>query len=135
MGKYDDIIDLPRPEPGIRRKLSTYKRAELFASFDALSGLDDKVGEAGRLTDSAMESCEERENRIDSVLGMLLERIGEQPEVRVVYFVPDKLKEGGSYAFHEGALRRIDEVMKMLYFTDGTEIKVESIYDIAPHLT
>lgn len=131
MGKYDDIIDMPRPEPGRHRKLSTEKRAELFASFDALTGLDDKVSEVGRLTDARMESSEEREMRIDGVLNLLLARISEQPEVRVVYFVPDRRKEGGSYVFHEGTLRRIDEVLRVLCFTDGTEIDIGSIYDIA----
>lgn len=131
MGKYDDIIDLPRPEPGKYRKLSAYKRAEIFGAFDALTGLDEKVSESGRRTDPGMESSEEREKHIDSVLNILLDRIDGHPVVQVVHFVPDERKEGGRYAMHEGALRRIDEVMKMLYFTDGAEIEISSIYDIA----
>ena len=131
MGKYDDIIDMPRPEPGKNRKLSAYKRAEIFGSFDALTGLDEKVEESGRRTDSGMESCEERERHIDEALNVLLERIDSRPEVQVVHFVPDERKEGGRYVLHEGTLRRIDEVMKVLHFTDGTTIEIGSIYDIA----
>ena len=39
MNPYEDIIDLPRPEPKGHRRMSMAKRAAQFMPFAALSGM------------------------------------------------------------------------------------------------
>lgn len=49
MSKYEDMLDLPRPEP-IRPRMSAVDRAAQFAPFAALTGFDDEIQEtAGRI--------------------------------------------------------------------------------------
>ena len=49
--------------------------------------------------------------------------------VKIIYFVPDEKKDGGSYTAVEGCVRKIDENTKSLRI-QGTEIPVERIYGI-----
>ena len=37
-GKYDDIIDLPHPEPQTHPRMSLHDRAAQFSPFTALTG-------------------------------------------------------------------------------------------------
>lgn len=49
ISKYEDMLDLPRPEP-IRPRMSAVDRAAQFAPFAALTGFDDEIQEAaGRI--------------------------------------------------------------------------------------
>ena len=54
--------------------------------------------------------------------------------VEIEYFVPDKTKAGGEYVFKSGAVSKILPVRKKLVLTDGTEIYIEDIADIAGDL-
>ncbi len=112
MGKYDDIIDFPHPEPRTRPRMSMHARAAQFAPFAAVHGHDTAVAEAERLTDRRIELDECEMARIDSALQLLQERIGEQPTASITYFVPDERKEGGSYRTVTGTVKRIDTVVR-----------------------
>lgn len=57
MGKYDNMIDMPRPEPP-RGRMSASERAAQFAPFSALTGFGEAIGEAGRLFDENIELSE-----------------------------------------------------------------------------
>ncbi len=66
MGRYDDIINLSRPESR-RQKMSLSDRAKIFAPFAALRGYDDAVGakraiytERKILSDDASEELDRR---------------------------------------------------------------------------
>ena len=48
-GKYDDIIDLPRPVSRKRAGMSNYDRAAQFSPFAALTGHTDAIRETERL--------------------------------------------------------------------------------------
>ena len=47
MGKYDDIIDLPRhePDPEKHPRMDVYNRAAQFAPFAALNGFEEAIEE------------------------------------------------------------------------------------------
>jgi len=45
VGKYDDIIDLPHPDPKEHTRMPLADRAAQFAPFAALTGLDDAIHE------------------------------------------------------------------------------------------
>ena len=53
--KYSDIINLPHHESRTRPRMSLSDRAAQFAPFAALTGYDDAVADAGRLTSSKIE--------------------------------------------------------------------------------
>lgn len=45
MTPYDDIIDLPHPEPKRHKRMPRSERAAQFAPFAALSGFDEVIDE------------------------------------------------------------------------------------------
>lgn len=61
MGKYDDIIDLPHPEPQTHPRMSMHARAAQLPPFAALHGHHEAMIEAERLTDRHIELLESPE--------------------------------------------------------------------------
>ena len=47
--RYDDIIDLPRPEPQRHPRMPRADRAAQFAPFAALTGFGDVIDNAAKL--------------------------------------------------------------------------------------
>ena len=50
--------------------------------------------------------------------------------VCITYFVPDKLKSGGSYETVTGTIKRIDEYERIVILTEGMIIPIDNIYQI-----
>ena len=51
-------------------------------------------------------------------------------QVKLDYFVQDKLKHGGKYISYKGTVDKIDEHEKKLRLSKGTWIRIEDIFDI-----
>jgi len=51
-GKYDDIIDLPHPDPKRHPRMSLLERAAQFAPFAALTGFGDVIDATARKVDN-----------------------------------------------------------------------------------
>ena len=49
---YDDIIDLPHPEPQIHPRMPLHDRAAQFSPFAALTGHSAAIAETGRIAGS-----------------------------------------------------------------------------------
>ncbi len=128
--RYDDIINLPHHVSATRPRMSMHDRAAQFSPFAALTGYDDAVEETSRLTDVQSELSEDARNKLDEQLRLIADRIAEQPEIEITYFLPDELKEGGKYVVTNGRVRRIDEYARELVFIDGTRIELESVAEI-----
>ncbi|MBQ5320020.1 MAG: hypothetical protein J6K17_13070 [Oscillospiraceae bacterium] len=128
--RYDDIINLPHHVSKTRPQMSMHDRAAQFSPFAALTGYDDAVEETARLTDEQYELSEDARNRLDEQLRLITDRIDEQPEVEITYFVPDELKEGGKYVTVKGHVRIIDEYSKEIVFVDGTRLRLEVVSEI-----
>lgn len=129
--RYDDIIDLPHHVSKKHPQMSLHDRAAQFSPFAALTGYEDAVGEAARLTDRRQELDEEQAARLEQQLSLLTETAAERPEIMVTYFLPDARKSGGKYVTVQGTLRRIDETEKTLIFTDGRRIAIRDIWEIS----
>ena len=127
MGKYDDMLNLSRPEPP-RERMSALERAAQFAPFAALTGYDESVGEAARLVDGKIELSEDEKERLDRKT----QKIREFPEreVAVTYFRADKRKNGGAYCTKRGFVREIDEAARVILMSDGGKIPFDDVYDI-----
>ena len=110
--------------------MSMLDRAAQFSPFAALSGYDDAVKEAGRLTDNRVELGDEGQDLLDRKLQYLQEIIADRPEISVTFFIPDEKKPGGSYAILIGNLKRVDLYERLLVLTDGKKIPLDEIADI-----
>ncbi|MDE7234692.1 MAG: hypothetical protein K2N29_06490 [Ruminiclostridium sp.] len=129
--RYDDIIDLPHHVSKKHPQMSLHDRAAQFSPFAALTGYEDAVGEAARLTDRRQALDEEQAAHLEQQLSLLTETVGDRPEIMVTYFLPDARKSGGKYVTVQGTLRRIDETEKTLIFTDGRRIAIRDILEIS----
>ncbi len=128
--KYDDIIDMPHHVSETHPQMSRHDRAAQFSPFAALTGYEDAVEEAGRLTNRRIVPDEEKAALLDRTMMEILENISFHPLIHAVYFIPDTRKSGGRYAEYTGCIRTFNEYDKILIFEDGTKIAVSDIYDI-----
>ena len=131
---YDDMIHMTRPQFDDFPPMPMSDRAAQFSPFAALVGYGDAVAETARVTDSKDELTEDEADRLDAELNRLLDSlhgsIDEHPEVRVTYFITDKLKPGGKYAEKTGVVRTYDSYSRELVFTDGMRVPADDISDI-----
>lgn len=128
--RYDDIIDRPHPNSYRHVRMSTRDRAAQFAPFAALTGYEAQVQETARLTDDQRELDDTERAMLNEKLRMLRDGVGEQAQVRVTYFLPDRRKQGGAYVTAEGEVRHVDEYARTLVMEDGTTIPMEHIREI-----
>lgn len=129
MKDYSKIINLPHHQSATRKRMSNYDRAAQFAPFAALTGHDEAIKETARLTDDYMEMGEDRLGELSAKIQLLIDKLSEQPEITVVYFIPDERKSGGSYAEKTGVVRIIDEYERKLVFYDGDKILIDRVAD------
>ena len=124
---YDDIINLSRPESKKHRPMPMEDRAAQFLPFAALTGYDAAVSETARLTEERVELDAQEAERIGEKLAALIKRQQEQPELSLLYFVPDTRKSGGAYVRLDGRLKKITDFPRCVYLTDGSRIPIEDI--------
>ena len=130
MSDYDDIINLPHHQSKNHPHMLMHDRAAQFAPFAALTGYDDAIKEARRLTDSKPELDENQLEELDQKLADLMTRIEEHPKVTITYFEPDDNKDCGEYIAYDGRLSKIDYVRKALIFEDNKTISLSDILKI-----
>lgn len=131
---YDDIINLPHHVSKIRPQMSMLDRAAQFSPFSALTGYDAAIKETGRLTDEKIELDEDTKAALDMKQAYLIEMIDEQPEITIIYFLPDARKSGGAYVTVTGNLKRFDEYERLLILTNGKKIPMDDIINIESDL-
>ena len=135
---YADIIHLPHHKAANRPHMSLYDRAAQFSPFAALTGFDGVIAETARLTDRKVELSESEKILLDQKLTLIDDVIQDKhhPEITVVYFVPDYLKEGGEYEEYTGKVRKIDPIERTVVFlaangrSAGKAIRVDDITEI-----
>lgn len=125
--RYDDIINLPHPEPTIRSRMAMENRAAQFSPFAALTGYDDATREEARLVDMKQELSEDMKDIIDAKLAVIEQHIKEQPEISVTYFQPDEKKTGGRYTTVSGNVKKLDGVEHVIIMADGTKIPIGDV--------
>ncbi|MBE7017528.1 MAG: hypothetical protein E7420_05160 [Ruminococcaceae bacterium] len=128
--RYDDLLALPHPTSKKHKRMSRENRAAQFSPFAALTGYDALVDETARFTEMRTELDEQHKSALDEILRLLLEHIGEKPEIGIRYFVPDLRKFGGEFLDYRGRLLRIDAFEGSLLFEDGLKIAIEDVFDI-----
>ena len=128
--KYNDIINLPHHVSKKHPQLSKASYAAQFSPFAALSGYDGIVLEAARITDERVELGDKENDILNAKLQVIGDHIKEHPEIKVTYFEKDKKKSGGAYLQRNACIKRIDDVERIMYFTDGTNLPIDDITDM-----
>ena len=105
MSKYDDIINLKRPESR-HMPMSITNRAAQFAPFSALTGYDEAIKETSRVTSEKHELSDGKIEIINNKLNYI--KRNNIKRVKITYFVKDKLKSGGEYITEELEIKKID---------------------------
>lgn len=129
MDDYKDIINLSRPISK-RPKMSLEQRSAQFAPFAALTGYEGQIRETARLTNRKIEIDEEIKLVLDLKIQLIQEKIKEQPEIEITYFIPDLKKEGGRYEVITNVIKKIDTYKNEIIMIDGTTIAIEEIIDV-----
>ncbi|MBO4919672.1 MAG: hypothetical protein J5365_05895 [Erysipelotrichaceae bacterium] len=127
---YDDIIDLPRFVSKNRPHMSEYDRAAQFAPFAALTGYGETIKEAARMTEAFQELSDTEKEILDMKLSILQNHLDELPELRILYYVPDEKKKGGSYVEKLIRVRKIDIQKRVIVSSGKEEFEIRSIRDL-----
>ena len=114
--------------------MSLQNRAAQFSPFAALTGHEAAIQETARLTDSFIELSEDRKERLDEQLQMIMENLAQKPECEITYFQPDERKTGGSYTTICGRIKKIDRFEQKIMFTDGTALPINHLFAIRGEL-
>ncbi|MDE7324597.1 MAG: YolD-like family protein [Lachnospiraceae bacterium] len=128
--KYDDIIRLAHHVSASRPQMPVSERAAQFSPFAALTGYEATIRETGRLTEERIDLDEDMAAEVNEKLQMVQERIEEQPEVSITYFLPDQKKAGGAYITVTGRIRKIDQYKGTVNMHDGTNVPIREIKEI-----
>lgn len=131
MSRYDDIINLPHHVSKTRTPMSMENRAAQFAPFAALTGHDAAIAETARLTSEKPELSAEELDKLSRRLVYAIER---DATIRINYFRPDSLKQGGSYCRTEGKVKKIDETDGMIILSDKQSIPLDCVMSIESNL-
>ena len=130
MLRDQELLEMERPVSARHAPMRRCDRAAQFAPFAALSGFDETVQEAGRLTQAQIELAENEREALNDALVRLAARLPKQPEVRLTYFQPDAKKSGGTYRTILTRVRRLDANAQVLVLTDGTRIPFDALLSI-----
>ena len=128
MTEYQDMVTRPHPDPKYHTRMPLEKRAAQFAPFAALTGYEEAVEEAHRLTDHRPELSEEEKDALDRALRQALEE--KKRPVTITRFIPDARKEGGRIVTKKGQIRRLDAYRRRLVLEDGDRIPLDEILDL-----
>lgn len=131
---YEDIVNLPRHISKVHPQATMADRAARFSPFAAISGYEDMVKEAARVTEERIDITDATKELLNEKLNMIIEFLDEEPEVAITYFEPDKKKDGGAYISITGTVKRIDEYERIVLMSDDKKIRIEEIYAIESDL-
>lgn len=131
---YDDIINLTYHISKKRQQMPIEDRAAQFAPFAALTGYEENIKEATRLTDKRIEINEEKKSTLNNKLQIILNNIKEEPIITFTHFIYDKKKSGGKYIDITGPVKKINILDGYIILKDKTKIFIEEIIDINGNL-
>ena len=136
--KYSDIIGMAHHRSSRHPHMSARDRAAQFSPFAALTGYDEEIDEAARLTSDRLELDEAQIELINGALSQAAAALekkrsgGEEPapQARITYFIADQRKQGGEYVTTETEITRIDPLKRTVTFLSGKTVKIDDIYEL-----
>ena len=131
---YEDIVNLPRHISKVHPQATMADRAARFSPFAAISGYEDMVKEAARVTEERIDITDAMKELLNEKLNMIIEFLDEEPEVTITYFEPDKKKDGGAYISITGTVKRINEYERIVLMSNDKKIRIDEIYALESDL-
>ena len=131
---YDDIINMSHPTSERHPRMARADRAAQFAPYSALSGYEQAIDEAARLTMRNRELGEDVADRLDKWQRILSAIVDATPRLRICYFVPDAKKRGGTYFTEQTQLCGFSANEKTITISGGRKIPIENIKSIESEL-
>ncbi len=128
--KYSEILYERYQGSKNHRKMANSARAAQFMPFAALTGYDDSIHEASRLTTQKKELTEQEKETLDYKLKSILEK-NQHPKIQITYFEKDDTKSGGEYITEELEIKKIDMVEHKIYFKNHTSILIEDVIEVS----
>lgn len=127
---YGDIIAMPHHVSLRHKSMSRTDRAAQFGAFAALTGHYDALAEKARYTEK--QKCIEKDEKelLEGKLGLLRACTDLQPMVKITYFKPDEIKEGGAYVTITSAVDKLDDTNFMVVLESGERIKYSHIIEM-----
>ena len=134
MNNYDDIINIKNYKSKKRPQMSIYNRSAQFSPFAALTGYEESIDEASRITLNKSTISHDDKKILYIKFNILNDNLNEKPLVNIIYFIDDLKKQGGKYISKEGYIKKFDYNEKLVVFDDNTKIKISNIIDIQSEL-
>lgn len=130
MNNYDDIINIKNYKSKKRPQMSIYNRSAQFSPFAALTGYEESIDEASRITLNKSLISQDDKKILDTKFNILNDNLDSKPLVNIVYFIDDLKKQGGNYINKEGYIKKFDYNEKLIILDDNTKIRIKNIIDI-----
>lgn len=127
---YEDIIDMPRPEPKNHVRMPAADRAAQFAPFAALTGYNAVIEETARETEARTTLDESEKLKINRTIERLQRCLKEGPFAEITFFQQDRKKAGGRYETVKGMIKKIEEYQRQIIMENGTKISFQDIIHI-----
>ena len=125
--KYNDMLHMPHHVSQTHPHMSMQNRAAQFSPFAALTGFESIIKETSRQTAQRIELDESAKEVLNKKLQLLQKNLLHFPEVSIEYFIPDKLKSGGTYQTVRGTVRKIDLSNHVLIMDTMCRIPIHEI--------
>ena len=126
---YGDIIDHEHYVDPDFPRMSRLNRAAQFSPFAALTGYENLIDEAARVTDKQIELDESTKEEIGRRIDVIL-NTENAPEAEITYFIQDAKKLGGSYETVRGRIKRYDALSHVIRLDSGLTINIDDIMDV-----
>lgn len=128
--KYKDILDYEYEGSHRENKMSMVERGAQFSPFAALTGYEKAIYETGRLTCEKKELSQSDKAKLDEKLTIILNHLDERPTIKLVYFIKDPYKSGGSYETRYVKIKKVDMIYRNILLENRESIKLDDILDI-----
>ena len=63
-------------------------------------------------------------------LRLLVDSLGDEPEVTFTYFKPDQRKAGGAYIEVTGIVKKVDGFERLIVMENGIKIPMDDVLDV-----
>lgn len=128
----EDMVSRPHPDPKYHTRMPIASRAAQFAPFAALTGYEEAVKEAERLTDTMPELSEEERERLDVVMKEMSE--SKTKTAVITWYEPDAVKDGGKIMTKKCQFTKLDPYKRILLLSTGERLPLAYILNIDPSL-
>ena len=105
-------------------------RARQFMPFAALKGHDERVREVSSTPCTRIALADDERETLNDRLVEVIGQLESHPYASITYFQPEGGRDAGEYMTAEGAVRRFDQMRRVIVMEDGTRIALVNIVDI-----